>query len=331
MAVRRQGAVDTRARIEKIIEYQAKQIRVVFLNAIQQIKSSKTLKEIATLLENGQFEAALESVSSAAASIGNSYGAALSDAARKTATWLSTSALTVTVSFDQVNANAVSMMQTNKLRLIREFTQDMRDSAQQAMRRGIAEGANPIEQARAFRGSIGLTAKQEAAVANYKRLLQKIGPESTATKEVLTRALRDGRFDRSVLAAAKNKTPIPSATIDRMVERYREKAIKYRAEVIARTEAMSAVNQGSNEMYRQSIASGALNKQELDRTWLAAHDARTRDSHRRLNGTKEPFGTPWQGDNGPIMYPGDPDATASERIHCRCCITTRMNPIPGMA
>jgi len=326
MAVRRGGATDSIARIEKIISYQAKQIRTVFISAVQQIKDAKTLKELATLLENGQFDVALESVATAAESIGNSYGASLSDAARKTATWLSTSALTVTVSFDQTNTRAVAMMQANKLRLVREFTAEQIRASRQALLRGIEEGLNPVEQARAFRASIGLTAKQEAAVANYKSLLKLVGSSKASARAAISRALRDGRYDRTVLAAARDGIPLEASQIERMAERYRERMVKYRSETIARTEAMRSVNQGNAEMYQQAVNSGALNKDEIKRKWVSAKDERVRASHARLHGTIRGMDEVWLGDDGPLRYPGDPDAPASETIRCRCCVTTRLEP-----
>jgi hypothetical protein len=258
--------------------------------------------------------------------IGDSYGVSLSESARSTALWLSTSALTVSVSFNQVNTAAVEAMQTNRLRLIREFSNEQRAATHQALLRGIQEGANPIEQARAFRDSIGLTKAQEAAIANYKRLLKNVGSDKAATRNVLDRALRDGRFDRTVARAAREGVALDAAQIDRMTARYREKMIKYRAEMIARTEALSSVNQGVDQMYQQAYDSGALKPEEVKEKWVSAHDARVRSSHSHLNGQIHNVGEKWQGADGELRYPGDPEAPASERIHCRCIVTRRLEP-----
>ena len=51
-----------------------------------------------------------------------------------------------------------------------------------------------------------------------------------------------------------------------MVERYRERYVKYRAEVIGRTEALRAVHAGNYEGYLQAIDEGAINREELQRT-----------------------------------------------------------------
>ena len=52
-------------------------------------------------------------------------------------------------------------MQAERLRFIREFTDGQRDATRVAMVDGIERGLNPIAQARNFRSSVGLTARQQ--------------------------------------------------------------------------------------------------------------------------------------------------------------------------
>ena len=156
------------------------------------------------------------------------------------------------VDFDAINDRAVRLMRENKLRLVREFLDSQRAATQHALVEGVTEGLNPIAQARAFRDSIGLTSRQEAAVGNYRRLLQ------TGDRDALVRALRDRRYDPTVRRAIASDRPLTTSQIDRMVARYRERYIKYRSEVIARTESLKIVHQGNDEMYHQAVESGKL-------------------------------------------------------------------------
>lgn len=319
------AVTDPVSRITKVAAYQARRIKRVFLTSVKLIEDSNTLTQIAELLEEGRFEEALASVDKAGALLGDSYGAALSDSAMKTAAWLSSSALDVVVSFDQVNTRAVAAMQANKLRLVSQFTQQQREASRQAIIRGVTEGANPIEQARAFKQSIGLTTKQEAAVNNYRRLLTGASESKTEASQVMARALRDKRFDRTVARAAREGVPLTEKQINKMVGRYREKMIKYRSEVIARTESMRAVSEGQNEMYQQAIDNGDLTQEGVKRKWVAAKDERTRSSHTRLNGTVRMMGEVWMGDEGPLRFPRDPDAPGAETIQCRCFLSFRIS------
>jgi hypothetical protein len=52
--------------------------------------------------------------------------------------------------------------------------------------------------------------------------------------------------------------PLSAADIDKITGRYRDKMAKYRGEVIARTEAASALAQGQREGFQQALDSGRV-------------------------------------------------------------------------
>lgn len=324
MAVRAGGATDPADRIERLVRAQERRFRQVFLEAVRLIRDRYTLDELAELLATGRLEEALAVVDEAARLLGNAYGNALSAAAQDTAAFLS-QALTATVSFDVVNARAVAAIQRNSLRLITNFSADQRQAVRQAIARGIAQGLNPRDQARLFREVVGLTPRQEAAVANYRRLLEQAGREP-GSGEALTRELRDRRFDRTVRRAIRDSEPLSAAQVNTMVSRYRERYVAYRAEVIGRTEALRSAHEGTEEMYAQAIEQGQLDPESVRRKWVSARDERVRGSHAALNGQVKPMGQAWTTSNGTLRYPGDPMAPASETVQCRCVLSTRLEP-----
>ena len=244
---------------------------------------------------------------------------------------LTKQAVEVGVRFDLTNQGAVDSIRDNKLRLIREFRQAQRDSVRSAMEPAIEEGLNPRVQATRFRDSVSLTRRQSAAVDKYRALLENRDPAA------FSRALRDKRFDPSLTRAIRNKTDLTPKQIDRMVGRYRERYVKYRSEVIGRTEALRSVNQASSNMYDQAVENGDLNPEGVVRTWLSTGDDRTRDSHIAANGQRRALNEPFQMSSGALLqYPGDPSAPAAETILCRCTLTTRIedlkptkNPVPN--
>lgn len=324
MAVRPGGAEDPASRIERVISAQEAGFIRVFLQAISDIVSAHTLDQLEQLLLEGRVEEALEALDAAAGLIGTQYGQAFSAAAGDTARFLSTSALTVSVSFDQTNDRAVQAISRNRLRLVREFSQEQRVATRAALQDGIARGVNPRQQAVEFRQSIGLTERQRAAVANYRRLLTEGRANNLPSQQALNRALRDARSDRSILRAIRENRPLPPEQVERMVQRYRDRYINYRAEVIARTEALRSAHQGTEEMYQQAIDAGQINPDALQRRWVTASDERVRDSHSRLNGEVRRIGEAWEADAGVLRFPGDPDAPAEETVQCRCVISTRI-------
>lgn len=324
MPVRPGGAEDPAERIERLVRGTAPAIRRAFEQAIRLIEDARTLDQIADLLAQGRFEEALSEVEAAALLLANQYGTSLNRAAQAAAEFLTESVLTVAISYDVTNESAVAAARENQLRLVTSFTQQQRETTRLAITEGIAGGLNPRDQARAFRDSIGLTPSQMRAVSNFRRLLA-AGTLGQPSAEALTRALRDRRFDRSVRRAIRDGQALSQEQIDKMVERYRQRYIKYRSEVIARTEALRAVHEGTDAMYQQAIDAGEFTAEQLRRRWVTAADERVRGSHRSLDGQERPKGQSWTSGNGfSLRFPGDPQAPASETVQCRCVISTRI-------
>lgn len=317
---------DTKERIDRLISREERRIALIFRAALRNVTDQLDLEEIARMIETGRLEDALTLTRGIAERLGLASQVAFITAGTSTATWLSGSGLGA-VMFDQVNERAVQAMRANTLRLIQEFTSEQRRATRAALVDGITRGANPREQARAFRSSLGLTERQQLAVQRYRAVLQRVGQEGVPRGEqaaALQRALRDARSDRSIKRAMSKMIPLSAAQIDSMVDRYQARYIKYRSEVIARTEALAAVHEGVEEAFRQGAEQGPFELDELEREWDSSGDGRVRTSHRILDGQKKKFGEPWRTSAGIIRYPGDPNAPASERVQCRCVLLTRV-------
>lgn len=325
------ATVDPIRRIEKLLDEAEPRFRAEFLAMVAAIQNERTLAELATLLSEGRIDEALSAFEAfrgvrATARLSTVTTDTYIAAGRGAADVVRRASGEIHVVFDQVNAGAVAEMQENQLRLIREFGDQQRRATRKALLDGIERGVNPREMARAFRGSIGLTERQVGAVNNYRRLLQNL--DSAA----LARKLRDARFDATVRNAIANDQPLTSRQIDMMVERYRERFLKHRAETIARTEALRSVHQGNQRMYKQAIENGVLQAGQLIQIWNTAKDERVRDpiighktSHRTMHGQRRPIGMPFTSGAGrSLMYPGDPTAPGDETINCRCIVSTRI-------
>lgn len=324
LLIKADGTVEDPAeRINRLLDQQEVRIATIFRTAISDLKGELDLDELADLIEQGRVGEAVERLQYAADQLGASSNVAFVTAGQSTADFLRSAGVGRIV-FDQVNLLAVAQMQAARLELIREFTSEQRKATSLALVSGVESGTNPIAAARNFRDSIGLTSTQWTHVASYRAALERVGVDDDAAQNALGRALRDGRHDRTILAAARNNRRLPAAKIDLMVTRYTERYIKHRSQVIGRTEALRAVNQGNEEAYRQAIAAGTINAEQLSREWRTRLDNRERKTHRFLNGETKGWGEPWVTENGEIKYPGDPDAPAAETIQCRCAILTRI-------
>ena len=288
-----------------------------FLKVVKTIKSETTLARIEELLALGQIEEALLVTETATLQMGRLWGESFVIAGDETAKVIG-NALNISVNYDVVNERALGEMRRNQLRLIRQFSEKQRLATREALQDGIRRGINPKAMAREFRGSIGLTDRQVRAVNNYRRMLEEL--DSTALK----RKLRDGRFDRTVSRAIREGKPLSNQQINNMVGRYRSRYLKYRSEVIARTESLRAVHAGTDEMYQQAFDSGTLRPDTLIRKWDTSKDGRVRGSHRVMEGQTRHVGEPFVTGLGNIMrYPGDPEAPPADSVQDRCAVTTR--------
>lgn len=312
--------------IERLLARMAPRIQVAFIQAIIIAQRENTLAELAALALDGRLAEIIESVATAGAeSLADVINTVIVESGQTVSAAMASGFSTI-VSFDQVNQRAVNIMQDNRLRLIAEFLQEQRIATRQALIDGIRRGLNPIAQARNFRSSIGLTSRQQTAVENFRRLL------STGSSEALQRQLRDRRFDPTVRRAISGDLVLTDAQVNKMVGRYRDRFIKFRSEVIARTEALRAVHEGVEQSFSQAIANNVVDAETLQRTWHTARDARVRDSHSTMNGQQRPFGEAFlSGSGNSLRFPGDINAPASDTIQCRCAVSTRVQRLARAA
>ncbi len=85
---------------------------------------------------------------------------------------------------------------------------------------------------------------------------------------------------------------------------------RFRSERIARTEVVSASNEGS-------FAGAQSTGLDMLKEWIAYIDDRTRDSHIGMNGEAVEMDANF---SNKLEYPGDPNGDAAEVINCRCTI-----------
>lgn len=204
---------------------------------------------------------------------------------------------------------------------IRQVTEEVQRVVGDIILKGVTDGINPRHIAREIREYIGLTSRQLQAVDNYERLLRE------GDRQALLRALRDKRFDRTVINSIANKKPLTEEQIQRMKQRYTERYINYRATTIARTEAIMLVNQGQQFYWEQAIADGKVAEERLRKVWIPTYDGKLREAHAaipRMNKKGVPFRESFQSPLGPIRFPGDPQATAANVVNCRCTTFTRI-------
>lgn len=230
--------------------------------------------------------------------------------------------------FDAVHESMVNAARKNTYDLITRITSSTRDAVRNAITHAVEEGMNPRSAARSIRSAIGLTVRDERALTNFRRGLRERNAGLALARNLGPRL--EGQSSRLMDQDGR----ISAAQLDGLTERYRDRLLRTRAENIARTEGMRAVNTGVRASWDQLFDQNPnLDRAKARRFWIATEDERTRDSHREIpelnsDGVSldEPFRLP---DGGSIMFPHDPDAPAEETINCRCTVFIRYDDREG--
>ncbi|UYL04957.1 hypothetical protein LGIDLPPJ_00070 [Klebsiella phage KP13-27] len=234
---------------------------------------------------------------------------AIAESGRVVVQVLPKAAVTAPVVFSLVNPRVGAYINNYVGQMIREVSDETVKAVQSAVNQGVITGRNPRQIARDFRSSIGLTSRQEQTVQRLRAALEK--GEAGYVNSLTT-----------VTDSAKNAVSagkLSESQIDKIVEQTRLRYVKQRTETIARTESLRATSVGQDLAIREGQITGAISNELLKR-WLYRHDTRTRDAHISAGETNgwipmnRPFSTPL----GPLMFPRDPNGSASNTINCRC-------------
>lgn len=218
----------------------------------------------------------------------------------------------VRIGFDAIDDRVLNAIRTYERKTVIRLTEDAQASVRQALEAGLREGVNPRDMARNIRGALGLTPRQEQAVRNFRRMLEE------GDREVLTRALRDRRYDRTIRAALEKGKPLTAEQVEKMTAAYRQRFIAHHAEDVARTASLDAMKEGQRLSWEQAIADGRVREGDLEETWHTKMDGRERPAHHEMHLKTKGFRELWDVPGvGPQRYPGESE------YNCRCVTFVR--------
>lgn len=298
-------------------------VRDAFLSFVRDMKSPEVYQVVLQLAEAGNVAAAMDIVDSHVVRLGSVISDTFTFTGKEITEDIAASIRgirpTVAVTFNPGHPRAAAMMEEHSLDFVNRVTQEQKAAIREAVTDAVSRGAGPVDVARAYRDAIGLTESQQQHVNNFRRLLE------SGTKEALTRDLRDRRFDKTIINAADGGKPLTPEQIDRMVDRYRERYLKFRAETISITEAGSVMSQANHEAFAQQVEALGASPDDVEKTWNSTRDGRTRLSHvlmqgQKVRGLEAEFTT---GAGFKLRYPHDRRGPASETIRCRCICSYR--------
>lgn len=315
-------------------------IRQAFLEAVADIRDRVTLRVIVERLERGDIAGAIDAL--------NIEGAAFSGLAMQVQQAFNAGGVAIVsgmpqvrfpdghravLRFDVRDPEAEAWVREHSATLVQGLTGEMRNSARATIETGMVAGKGPkaiatdlagrVNRVTGKRegGSIGLTEAQTRQLANARSQL--LSGDPAQLRAFMERKLSDKRFDRTIERAIREGRAIDKPLAERMLTALSNRTLKFRADVIARTETMEAIEASRHEGYRQTMARLGLNAAtDVEKEWIATSGDRTRDTHQALHGQKvEGLETPFRSFSGALMrFPGDRalGAPASELIKCRC-------------
>lgn len=328
-----------REKLDALVELFAPNIQSAFLAAISDVVDNLILSQVISAIEAGDVEGAFRALgfSDAAmrpltAAIEQAYeqgGVLTGETFPK---YMQTSSGRVMFRFNVRNSRAEAWLRDKSSDLITRVQDDARQNIRQTLQRGMIDGRNPRNVAldivgrvdgtgKRTGGLIGLTGQQGRWVTNVQTSLRDL------SEKYFDYELRDKRFDPTVRKAIDSDKPLTADVIEKLTTRYKAAALKYRGEMIGRTEALQSLNASEYEATKQAVVDqGAAKTSAVSREWDSAGDSRVRFSHRRMDGQKvtgfdEAFTAP---SGAKMLHPGDGSlgAGADEIIACRCRVRT---------
>lgn len=316
-------------------------MRKAFLDAVRNMRDRAHLDAIEQSLKAGDIEGAVEAVGltgKALRPFDQAIAQAFEAGGDQTVKRLKPKG-GLAIIFDVRNPAAESILRDYSGQRIREITADQRTVIRETLTAGLRAGVNPKQAALDLVGRVSrITGKREGGIigltSTQGKWVRRYGEELAdpdIMPNALTRKLRDKRYDPAVRKAMDAGLPVDPDKRVRMLTAYKNRALRLRAETIARTETMSAMNSAQEEAVKQAIADKEIPPGSVTYIWRSAHDARVRDTHMAMDGQRRSNGEKFVSPSGArLRFPGDPEAPADERIGCRCIRVVDVDFLAGV-
>lgn len=298
--------------LQQIADAATPEFRRAFLDAVMQAQGDVSTSRMATALDRGDVDTAYRMAVDAWESNGEEWrkatarqlNATLNKAGRAAEQFLPRS---ISISFDVTNPEAVRWAAQRSSELLGTVSADTQKAIRRLITRGFQEGIPVREIARDLQRVIGLTESQAASIVKYRAGL------AAQAERVVGGDLQDASKKRTRGQRIPARRGLTSERIDQLVDRYRTRLLRQRAETIARTETMAASNRGQQELWRQGVREGTLDANRTQRKFIVTPDDRLCPVCAPMAGQLRGLNEPFSSANGPRLVPP---------IHhrCRCAV-----------
>ena len=326
--------------LERFLAQYSPEVARAFMAAIREITDDALLQQVMEAVERNDADAAFKALGFSpgtfnpmAASLRRAFEAGAMAMLATFPKYLAGSdGIKTKVRFNIRDPRAEEWLLNQSGTLITNIEQDVRVAVRNTMQAGLQDGRNPRNVALDIVGRYNReTGHREGGVVGLGQR-EEMWSRSARTKlltldeSYFELSLRDKRFDRTVRAAIDAGNGLPAEVVDKLVDRYRDNALRHRGETIGRTEALAALNKSEWLATKQAVEQGNLRADAVSKEWddvgIYSGPHQVRHSHREMNGQRvgldEPFVSPVTGAH--LMHPGDTSlgAGGKEVIGCRC-------------
>ena len=197
-------------------------------------------------------------------------------------------------SLDLTNPRAIRWAEEHAAELVVQLSEETKANLRRTIADMYIKGVSPREAMRVIQRQLGLSARDGRALDGLRHRL-----EVENAKRIV-----------------ENRKPLPVDRLDGEIDRYANRLLRHRAEVVVRTESIRASAEGQQELWTQAREQGYLQPADTRRAWLITPDERLCEicaplaAHNRLVGLEEPF---LAGDGSLVMTP-------PAHPQCRCSI-----------
>lgn len=329
----------TERQLIELLDKYGPQIRDAILTGIRDIRDNARLSEIIRMIERNDVEGALRALGYNPA-VFNRYYTVMMQVFEQGGMMLmaglpkytpDAAGVQTMLRFNVRDPAAEKWLAERSSSLVTGIGEDVRESVRSTLEDGMRAGRNPRsvaldlvgrynrETGRREGGMIGLSEREQAWARSARQKLLTLDPS------YFDMTMRDARFDSIVRTAIESGRSLSDADVTRLVDRYKDIALKNRGDQIGRTEALAALNRSEYEATRQALEQSALPLAAAKKVWDSAGDARVRNTHRQMDGQAVGIDEPFVSPSGArMMHPhdtsmiADSKLRAKETIACRC-------------
>lgn len=322
-------------RVGLLVEQWEPLIRRAFMDAVNSLRSSVSLKVLVERLERGDIGGAVDvlrieqeafgGLDVAIADAFNAGGIATVEEMRLR----DPEGRRVNFRWNVRGPESEAWLRRHSSTLITGITAEQRDNARLILSEGLARGDNPTRTAldlvgRVSRpsgvrqgGVLGLSAPHVAATERARSAL--ISGDVEGMRHYLTLTRRDRRFDPSIRKAIEAGKPLARGDVDRVIGRLSDSYLKLRADTIGLHETFNALGESRNAAFRQAISKGDVDVQDVVKTWRHTTAEHPRMQHVAMAGQTVAFDQPFVAPDGTMIpYPHAEGVPARHTLGCKC-------------